>query len=133
MEWNDFLNTDFNVGDEVWVCDYRFNNEYIKKPIRHVPPTKVVIDLSENIKKRIYYSDYYFKVLNKKGEPTSKVIAPFDNTGFRSYKGVAVQVFYTEEEAQEYYKNRCVEIKKEAEKEKEVIMKEYDDFISSLD
>lgn len=133
MEWSDFIKTNFKIGDKVWVCDYRFNNEYIKKPIRHVPPTKVMIDSNENTKKRVYYSDHHFKALNKKDEPTSKVIAPFDNTGFRSYTGIPVQVFYTEEEAQEYYQNRKAEIKEEAIKEKESIMKEYDDFISSLE
>ena len=109
MEWREFLKTKFYEGDKIWICDYRFKNRYVDKPIRHIKPTKVMIrsnsDLPKN--KRIYYSDWHFNGLNKADEPLkSKIIAPFDNTGYRQFTGTPVHVFLTEEEAQEHYVNK---------------------------
>ena len=107
MKFNDYLQTNYKTGDIVWVCDYRFNNRMVEKPIRHIKPTKVIVcsngDLPKN--KRVYYSNVHFKPLNKKGLPIkSKVIAPYDNTGFRSYAGVALEVFLNKEECFSHYR-----------------------------
>jgi len=130
MEWNEYLKSDFKVGDKIWICDYRYNNRTIEKPIRHVKPTHVIVDSNENLPKgkRIYYSEYHFKVVKN-----NKIIGPFDNTGYRSLSGIAVQVFYTEQEAVSYYSKRCSEIKNEAIKERDLIVQEYNNKIKELE
>jgi len=99
------------AGDIVYICDYRFNN-VDEKPIRHVKPQKAMVfsndDLPKN--KRVYYSKHHFRPLNAKGNPTSKIIAPYDNTGYRSYTGVSLNIFFTEAECLSFYKKQCDEI-----------------------
>lgn len=88
-------------GKKVFICDYRVP-DLNKKPIRSVEPTEVMVMDNEQTKKRIYYSQSHFVALKKNGEPSSKVIPLYDNTGFRSYTGEPVKVFdnITECEAQ---------------------------------
>lgn len=90
-------------GKIVWVCDLRYNN-YNEKPIRNVPPTEVVV--VDNQGKKVYYSHSHFRTLKKDGTPSSKVIKPFDNTGFRSYTGVPINVFDNKEECVAKYKEQ---------------------------
>lgn len=88
-----------HIGEEVWICHY-LRPDLNKKPLRNVPPTRVLIrpssDLPEN--KRVYYSKAYFSPIGKNGQPTAKVISPVDNTGHRMYVGNELFVFTTEEE-----------------------------------
>lgn len=112
MKWCDFLETDFNEGDMLWICDYRCVKDVINKAARHIPPTRVTI-LRNTDKQRIYYSHYHFRVM-KGDKMTAKVIAPFDGTGYRSYAGVALQVFLTEREAIKHYSEQCVVIRDKA-------------------
>lgn len=125
MTWEEYLKSkDAPItGEFVWITDCRNSDK--NKYIRHIKPTKVQIfnnyDLPKN--KKVYYSNYHFRKLNSKGEAIKQIIAPYDNTGYRSYAGVAVQVFNTYEEAvQQYnsmldevvetYKNRISEIQR---------------------
>lgn len=81
----------------VFVCDYRRPDKN-KKPIRNVPPTRVVIIPSDHpvLKdKPVYYSDSVFSVPKMDDTPTSKIIKVFDNTGYRSFTGVPLNVFET--------------------------------------
>lgn len=86
-------------GKTVWICHYN-RPDMDKKALRNLPPTKVLIrnntELPEN--KKVYYSLSHFSPLNKNGEPTSKVISPVDNTGYRSRSGNPLHVFDNEEE-----------------------------------
>jgi len=79
-------------GQKVFICDYRVP-DLNKKPIRSVPPTEVMVRDNEETKRRIYYSSSHFVTLKKNGEPSSKVIPLYDNTGFRMYTGEPVKVF----------------------------------------
>lgn len=79
-------------GKMIYICDYRFN-DVNDKPIRFILPQKVLVVSAEDVDKNIYYSKSCFLALNKKGEPTNKVIAVFDNTGFRSITGTPCKVF----------------------------------------
>lgn len=84
-------------GKIVWICDY-VRPDFSNKPIRNLPPVKVLI-CANDAADRIYYSNSHFKKLNSKGEPIkSGVIKLFDNTGYRSYPGNPVSVFNNEEE-----------------------------------
>lgn len=64
----------------LWVCKYD-QQDFNKKPIRVVPPTKVLIRGNNELTcgKRVYDSESHFVVLNKKGKPTKRIIAPYDN------------------------------------------------------
>ena len=90
-------------GQIVWVCDYR-RPDLGNKPIRIVSPTRVIV-CENDPEARIYYSRSHFKKLNAKDEPIkSKIIKPFDNTGYRSYTGEPVAVFDNRDECVEHWK-----------------------------
>ena len=82
------------IGEIVWVCHYH-RPDLDKKALRNVPPTKVMVMDNEILPKNktVYYSKTHFAPLNKKGEPTKKVISPVDNTGYRSRSGTELFVF----------------------------------------
>ena len=100
---------DITNGSIVWITDFRFNKDDItKKPIRHVPPTKVLVRSNKEIKRQIYYSPSHFVGLNKDDKPIkSKIYPVFDNTGFRAYSGHAVSIFDCEDDAVREYRYRC--------------------------
>ena len=93
------------LGKMVWICDYRANEDPKKKPIRNIEPTPVVVTDANETSKTIYYSPIYFRPV-KKGNIMSKVIAPFDNTGYRSYTGESVNIFYTVEDCVKCYREQ---------------------------
>ncbi|MBT2759973.1 hypothetical protein [Paenibacillus sp. ISL-20] len=98
------------VGEEVWICDYRYN-DIDNQPIRHITPRKVVVVSNEELpkNKRVYYSNFHFRPVNEKGKVLSQVIAPYDNTGYRAYSGTSLNIFYTREECKQHYLNQCLE------------------------
>jgi hypothetical protein len=112
MEFKEFSENHFektvNIGDTVWICDYR-HDDIMNKPIRHVIPQAVVIadnaDLPKN--KTVYYSPIHFLPLGKGGVPKKQVIAPFDNTGFRGRTGTSVNIFDSEKECRAFYLIQC--------------------------
>ncbi len=97
-------NGDMN-GQYVWICDYRPSKTGIHaKPVRHVKPQKVLVVDTDEVRKKIYYSQSCFLGLNKKGEPLkSKAIVVFDSTGYRTYTGIPVCVFDNEKECNKKY------------------------------
>lgn len=102
---------DKKIGDEVWVVDVR-HDDILNKPIRNVPPTKVGIFGADSLnpKKKVYYASYHFRVTGKNGNPLAAVIAPYDNTGFRGYTGISLNIFLTEREAKNFYITQCEKI-----------------------
>ena len=93
-------------GKIVWICDFRYN-DYSNKPIRSIKPSKVLVRNNSKTTRTIYYSESHFIGLNKNNEPLkSKIITLFDNTGHRSYTGVALNCFETEEECVKHYKKQ---------------------------
>lgn len=125
MNWKDYaISEKPSEGKKVWICDYRFNGKYIDKPIRHIKPTLVMITSSSNVKKDIYYSDWCFLPLKKNGEAKKAIITPYDQTGSRSYTGVAVMVFDAEKQCVTYYNKTCLGLAKKTKEElKEIICK----------
>jgi len=104
----ELANNLLKAGQVVYICDYRFidiNN----KPIRHVKPTKVmVVDNSELPKnKTVYYSETHFRPFTKTGKVSNKIIAPFDNTGYRYRTGGCVNIYDNMEECIEKYNKQC--------------------------
>lgn len=120
-------------GDTVFICDYR-QEDLNKKPIRNVKPQEVFVcgndELPEN--KKIYYSDSHFRAKNKDGSKSSKIIPLFDNTGFRSFAGVALEVFDNMEECAEAYRCAVISVIDRLEEKKKTAVKCIDDEISRL-
>lgn len=84
---------DLKVGDEVYICDYRHNN-INEKPIRNIRPMKVLVESSSNVKKIIYYTSICFLPYNKNGIVSkNKVIAYYNNTGYRGRTGIPLNVY----------------------------------------
>jgi hypothetical protein len=94
------------TGDRVWICDYR-KESLLQKPIRHVKPTYVEVCDNGTTDKPVYYSPIHFRPVGQSGAPLKRVIPPYDNTGYRGFKGTALHIFITEEDAIEHYNNRC--------------------------
>ena len=103
-------------GQRLWICDLRYN-DYHKKPIRHIKPTEVLVVSKNEVSKKIYYSNSCFLKLNKKGIALKSSIIPlFDNTGYRSYTGVALNCFDNKEECIACYKSQINKAISELEK-----------------
>ena len=100
-----------HIGKVVWICHYH-QPDVDKKPLRNVPPTKVIIrstnDLPSN--KTVYYSHTYFSPLSKKDLPLAKVISPVDNTGYRSHVGNELSVFTSENECKTEWNKQLNEV-----------------------
>ncbi|GAA4879094.1 hypothetical protein GCM10023310_69020 [Paenibacillus vulneris] len=99
-----------NIGDIVYICDYRFN-DIDNQPIRHIPPMKVVVCSNEDLpkNKRVYYSEVHFRPIGTNGKVQSRIIAPFDNTGYRAYTGTSLNIFYDEQKSKDFYRTQCKE------------------------
>ena len=95
-------------GEVLWVCDLRYR-DYADKPIRHIKPTKVLVRSNKKLegKKKIYYSDSHFVAFGKGDKLTKKVIALFDNTGYKWRTGTSLRCFDNEQECIKCY-NRQV-------------------------
>lgn len=98
------------IGKEVYICDIRVGKEPLKKFIRNIPVKKAKIFPEEQAKKNIYYSPIFFKEI-KNGKVLKTEIAPYDNTGYRLYPGVSLQIFDTEEEAIRCFEKQIEEAK----------------------
>lgn len=128
MDYNEFVKNHKNmIGRTVWICDYRFL-DISKKPIRHVKPTEVLVVSNDELpsNKTVYYSDIHFKPIGNKGIPLKQIIAPFDNTGYRSFTGTSLNIFITKKECVECYLEQCELVKKEIEIEREKVNKRLD-------
>lgn len=103
-------------GTHFWVVDFRHEN-VLEKPIRNVKPTEVVLMGNASLPKgkRVYYAEHHFRPIGKNGNPMAKVIAPYDNTGFRGYTGESLNIFHTKQEAVDFYKKQCEKVQEQLE------------------
>lgn len=111
MNYQEFLNSNESVlGKQIWITDYRRGKS--GGYVRHIPPTLVEVTCNSELpkNKRVYYSEFHFRKV-KNGKVSKEILAPYDNTGYRSYKGVSLNVFYTYEEAVECYNSQIEEMK----------------------
>tara|TARA_R110000851_G_scaffold23134_1_gene68037 strand:- start:1462 stop:1878 length:417 start_codon:yes stop_codon:yes gene_type:complete len=112
---------DLKAGQKVYICDYR-QEDLNKKPIRNVKPMLVQVvsndDLPKN--KTVYYSKVHFRMIKNKGEGvTVRIIPPFDNTGYRSYPGVMLNIFDNYEECADLFKVQIDDVIERLEHKKE--------------
>ena len=107
-----------HVGEVVWLCHY-LHPDLNKKPLRNIPPTKVLVRSNEELpkNKRVYYSETHFSPIKKDGSPKATVISPVDNTGYRAYCGNELNVFTEKDECVEQWekdvKNVCASLHEE--------------------
>ena len=87
------------TGQEVWICHY-LRPDLNKKPLRNIPPTKVLIQSNDALPKNktVYYSHTHFVPISKSGKVLAKIISPVDNTGYRMLAGNELNIFTTEKE-----------------------------------
>ena len=83
-------------GVVFYVCDLNIP-DLNKKPLRKVAPTRVMAVSNGDLPKgkNVYYSLSHFRVMNKDGTISKKVISPVDNTGFRSRSGNMLYTYTT--------------------------------------
>lgn len=119
----------YKENQEVWICDFRYNN-IDEKAIRHIRPQKVVALGNDKLpsNKTVYHSEFHFRPIGKKGEPLKQVIAPFDNTAW----GKSVNIFFEEEECKNFYISQCQDIIEECEKQKISRIKAYNNLIDEV-
>lgn len=114
----EYENLENIIGKRFWICDYRLNSKKDSKPIRNVPPKLVQVfsndDLPKN--KRVYYSPVHFREV-KNDKILSTIIAPYDNTGYRAYTGISLNIFNSEIECINCFNKQCDEAIKEYEDE----------------
>ena len=118
---------------KVWICDYRWT-DYNKKAARKIFPKQVYVKSNnDNPSKRIYYSNSHFQDINKDGKALkSKVTVPFDTTGYRSYAGIPLNAFETEEECKLFFRNQVREAVKELVSRKQSVTERFDTMLDSL-
>jgi len=108
-----------HIGKEVWVCDYRWT-DFDKKEDRNIKPTKVLIRSTDDTSKRVNYSNCFFSEIKKDKVVNSSLIKLFDNTGYRTFAGIALNVFTTEAECLKHYK-----------KQAEIVFKDFENYKST--
>jgi hypothetical protein len=94
----DEITNGLHNGKSFWICDLRYVNGYNRKPARNVKPALAEIRSTKD-REDVYYSDSAFFV-------KSKMIKVFDNTGYRSYRGIPLMVFESEMECKEHYNSQ---------------------------
>ena len=99
------------VGERVWICDYR-RPDLNKKPIRNIPPTYCEVVDNDGLPnhKRVCYSKTHFRPISKSGSLLKRIISPVDNTGYRSFCGVELNVFDNEEECKKHFVRQCLDV-----------------------
>lgn len=122
MKYEEFqpkIGTEFKEGDIFYICDFRLNEDLRKKPIRNIKPVEVMLVNNDKITtdRTIYYSEYHFRELKKNREYSSKIIAPYDGTGYRSYTGKGLHVFTTKDECIDFFIEQCEEAEEIAKKD----------------
>lgn len=97
------------IGMSVWICVYKLNNKSDIRPTRVLKPiyVKVVSNKELPKNKRIYYSNFHFRPINKQEKVLKKIIPPFDNTGWRFSTGTSVNIFINQKECIECFNKQC--------------------------
>jgi hypothetical protein len=125
---------DLADGDLVWITGY-YHNDYMEKPTRHIQPTLVQIMGNDKLPKykNVYYAKYHFRACGKSGKLLAAVIAPYDNTGFRSRTGGSLDIFLTEDEAKTAYITAANEVKVGITRAKKVWSDRFDALLTEVD
>lgn len=100
------------IGKRVWICDYRLGEGgAINKPIRAITPKYVEVCSNSTLpkSKTVYYSPIHFREV-KNGKASSNIIAPYDNTGYRCYPGVSLNIFDKEKDCRNFFMKQCNEM-----------------------
>lgn len=123
---------EIGAGSRLFITDYRHDNIH-NKPLRHIKPTEVILYNNVDLppRKHVYYADYHFRAVSKTGKILSAIIAPYDNTGYRSFTGGSLNIFLTLKEAQACYVIQCQKVIEQAEEAKAQAAVRFDEIIQS--
>ena len=91
------------IGQELQIYDFRWE-DFDKKPARKIKPTKVLIRSNSETKQTVNYSQVFLSEIKNDKLIKSSTIKIYDNTGWRGYPGVPVNIFTTEKECVDKYK-----------------------------
>lgn len=98
-------------GKVVWICHYN-QPDLNKKPLRNLPPTKVIIrPKAEYPKSRdLYYSQSFFSPITDDGKILKKHYSPGDNTGFRYRSPNFVSVSDSRLQIEKVWSDQLIEV-----------------------
>lgn len=119
------LSNGIHNGKVVWICDYRWT-DFDKKEDRNIKPTQALVRSTTETSKRVNYSDCFFSEIKKDKVVNSSIIKLFDNTGYRTYAGIALNVFTEESQCQKHYKMQADAVLKDFCKYREEKLKRLD-------
>lgn len=134
VERDTYMNLENVIGKRVWICDYRLGDGgAINKPIRAITPKYVEICSNDTLpkSKTVYYSPIHFREV-KKGKASSNIIAPYDNTGYRCYSGVSLNIFDKEKDCRDFFVKQCNEMLASIKSEMENIASRFNYKISEV-
>lgn len=119
---------DIKVGDKLFITDFR-HGDILNKPIRNIAPTEVILFPNTELppRKTVYYADYHFRPVGKNGAALSTIIAPYDNTGYRGYTGISVNIFRTLAEAKAVYIEQCEKVLEQAQSAQDIWMRKFEE------
>lgn len=119
-----YVNQDLYIAE----ANFKIGRPRIIQPVR----AKLVSKEEAPKNKTIYYSYNFFKVYKPNGKLDSKVVAVFDNTGFRSYRGNPISIFDNYDEAVVWFNKEIQKVIDERNKAREVLLKNHDDETQKL-
>lgn len=110
-----YVNQDLFIAE----ANFKIGRPRIIQPVR----AKLVPREEAPKNKTIYYSYNFFKVYKANGKLDSKVVAVFDNTGFRGYRGNPISIFDNYDEAVTWFNAEIQKVIDERNKQREVLLK----------
>lgn len=98
-------------GRTVWICHYN-QPDLNKKPLRNLPPTKVIIRPKKEYPKNrsLYYSESFFSPVDDSGRILKKFYSPGDNTGFRYREPNFVSVSDSRLQIEKVWSDQLIEV-----------------------
>lgn len=98
-------------GKTVWICHYN-QPDLNKKPLRNIPPTKVIIRPKEEYPKSrtLYYSESFFSPIHTDGSVLKKYYSPGDNTGFRYRPPNFVSASYSRLDIEKVWSDQIIDV-----------------------
>lgn len=119
-----YVNQDLFIAE----ANFKIGRPRIIQPVR----AKLVPREEAPKNKTIYYSYNFFKVYKDNGKLDSKVVAVFDNTGFRGYRGNPISIFDNYDEAVTWFNAEIQKVIDERNKQREVLLKNHDEETQKL-
>jgi len=119
-------NRGLRVNDDVWVVDFQYDDAR-KSPVRNIPPTHARITTAHDDQPNaaVYWGrQYQFRPLGQDGTPKNNAISRYS-----ANRRFFINVFLTQDEAEEFYTQQCLAAKEQLEEAARV---SHEKFMNSL-